>query len=157
MFRSDAIDRAVPALAAASARTSAMLTQLLGTMPGPQGARTRAGMRAAQWGRVHGLAVLAIDGMLDALLAAEGKTCRLMRWWRMRCARHHGYRQKLAGAQKGGACPAPQRGREGPDPVRDTGAQSCPARLKAAAWWLPVHAGFLFDLFGRLRSARSSP
>ncbi|SAY48592.1 Bacterial regulatory proteins, tetR family [Komagataeibacter rhaeticus] len=77
MFRSDAIDRAVPALAAASARTSAMLTQLLGTMPGPQGARTRAGMRAAQWGRVHGLAVLAIDGMLDALLAAEGEDLSL--------------------------------------------------------------------------------
>ncbi|MCE2563690.1 TetR/AcrR family transcriptional regulator [Komagataeibacter sp. FNDCF1] len=77
MFRSDAIDRTEPGLVHASARTSAMLTQLIGSLPGPHAARTRAGTRAALWGRVHGLAVLAIDGQLDALPSLEGQSMSL--------------------------------------------------------------------------------
>ncbi|MBE7619482.1 TetR family transcriptional regulator [Komagataeibacter sp. FXV2] len=72
MFRSDAIDRGLPALAQASGRTSDMLTQVIGAMKEPHAARTRAGTRAALWGRVHGLAVLAVDGFLDMLLARDG-------------------------------------------------------------------------------------
>ncbi len=72
MFRSDAIDRSTPALALASSRTSAMLTQVIEGMQERQASHTCAGTRAALWGRVHGLAVLAIDGFLDRLLASEG-------------------------------------------------------------------------------------
>lgn len=72
MFRKDVIDRKNPHLAAALAKTSAMLTQLVEDLNGQHPAHTRAGARAALWAKVHGLAVLAIDGLLEALLAREG-------------------------------------------------------------------------------------
>mgnify|MGYP000868083592 CR=1 FL=1 len=77
MFRSDAIDRKEPDLAAASARTSAMLTQLIGSLEGPLLSQTRAGIRAALWGKVHGLAVLAVDGLLEPLLTFDGEEMSL--------------------------------------------------------------------------------
>ncbi|MBE7728365.1 TetR/AcrR family transcriptional regulator [Komagataeibacter sp. FXV3] len=77
MFRSDVIDRGDTALAAASARTSHMLTQLIDNMADHQPQRTRSGTRAAHWGKVHGLAVLAIDGLLDALLSSQGEEMSL--------------------------------------------------------------------------------
>ncbi|GAL98714.1 MULTISPECIES: TetR/AcrR family transcriptional regulator [Acetobacteraceae] len=73
MFRSDVIDRNEPALAAARARTSGMLTRLIDSLGGQQPQRTQAGTRAALWGKVHGLAVLAIDGFLDVLLSSQGE------------------------------------------------------------------------------------
>ncbi|KAA8386372.1 TetR/AcrR family transcriptional regulator [Acetobacter sp. DmW_136] len=73
MFRSDVIDRKDPHLAAAAAKTSAMLTQCVGDLKGKHSAHTRAGARAALWAKVHGLAVLAIDGLLEALLTREGE------------------------------------------------------------------------------------
>ncbi|GAN96007.1 transcriptional regulator TetR [Komagataeibacter europaeus NBRC 3261] len=77
MFRSDVIDRGDRALAAASARTSHMLTRLIGNMTDHQPQRTRSGIRAAHWGKVHGLAVLAIDGLLDPLLSSQGEDMSL--------------------------------------------------------------------------------
>lgn len=73
MFRSDMIDRDTPALAVARARASQMLTQLIDSLESPQPQRTQAGTRAALWGKVHGLAVLAIDGYLEVLLSSQGK------------------------------------------------------------------------------------
>ncbi|AQS85580.1 MAG: TetR/AcrR family transcriptional regulator [Acetobacter aceti] len=73
MFRSDVIDRADPALVASSDRTSRMFTQLIDELAERQPQQTEAGTRAALWGKVHGLAVLAIDGLLDALLTSRGE------------------------------------------------------------------------------------
>ncbi|NHO19409.1 TetR-like C-terminal domain-containing protein [Acetobacter oeni] len=71
MFRSDAIDRNHPRLSAAQNRTSAMLTQVAETSGQTQGPHTHTGLKAALWGKVHGLAVLAIDGLLAPLLQDE--------------------------------------------------------------------------------------
>lgn len=73
MFRSDLIDRSDPALAMAADRTSRMFTQLIDDLEDRLPQKTRAGTRAALWGKVHGLAVLAIDGLLDALLTSRGE------------------------------------------------------------------------------------
>lgn len=72
MFRLDLIDRKQSCLAAASAKTSTLLTQLIDTLEEPSANRTAIGRRAALWAKVHGLAVLAIDGLLDALLSTQG-------------------------------------------------------------------------------------
>ncbi|MFT8719588.1 TetR/AcrR family transcriptional regulator [Acetobacter sp.] len=71
MFRSDVLDRQDPAFAAASARTSAILTQLVDEVRPAQIGRSHAATRAALWGKVHGLAVLAVDGFLEILLTNE--------------------------------------------------------------------------------------
>lgn len=73
MFRSDVTDRTDPALATAAARTSRILTRLVDHLQAHQPQRTCAGTRAALWGKVHGLAVLAIDGFLDAMLSSQGE------------------------------------------------------------------------------------
>ncbi|GCE82664.1 TetR family transcriptional regulator [Komagataeibacter diospyri] len=77
MFRSDVIDRKDPILATASTRTSRMLTLLIDNLKDHPPQRTRTGTRAAHWGKVHGLAVLAIDGFLDVLLSSQGEDMSL--------------------------------------------------------------------------------
>ncbi|WP_308718797.1 TetR/AcrR family transcriptional regulator [Komagataeibacter xylinus] len=69
MFRSDAVDSDHPALATASAGAFARLAALPASdQPGisPEAAM------ACLWAKVHGLAVLAIDGLLAALIRHSG-------------------------------------------------------------------------------------
>ncbi|GAJ30481.1 TetR/AcrR family transcriptional regulator [Acidomonas methanolica] len=67
MFRSDAIDRQDPGLRAASGRAFACLAGLAQATPGAD----RAAMMVGLWGKVHGVATLAIDGMLSGLIPAD--------------------------------------------------------------------------------------
>lgn len=78
MFAADLTDRADPALAAALER----LSRLTGSGLQALHAETQE-LRTLSWAAVHGLAILAIDGRVDALLdGAEtpaDKACRLTR------------------------------------------------------------------------------
>lgn len=65
MFRSDAIDPDHPALATASAGAFARLAALPAS--DQSGISLEAAM-ASLWAKVHGLAVLAIDGLLAPLI-----------------------------------------------------------------------------------------
>ncbi|WP_408901913.1 TetR/AcrR family transcriptional regulator [Novacetimonas pomaceti] len=72
MFRSDAIDRDHGQLARASARAFSCLAALAdGGRAGPPGASSRAAVMAGLWGKVHGLAVLATDGLLSPLVGTK--------------------------------------------------------------------------------------
>ncbi|GBQ46513.1 TetR/AcrR family transcriptional regulator [Komagataeibacter sucrofermentans] len=71
MFRSDAINRTDAHLVTASERAFRRLAALPG--PGESGT-TQAATMAARWGKAHGLAVLAIDGLLLPL-TNNGDTC----------------------------------------------------------------------------------
>ncbi|GBQ16210.1 TetR/AcrR family transcriptional regulator [Swaminathania salitolerans] len=68
MFRSDAIDRQDPALRAASERAFARLAGL-SAEAAPE---ARAATMIALWGKVHGVAVLATDGLLGGIAAESG-------------------------------------------------------------------------------------
>jgi len=67
MFRSDAIDRQDERLRAASSRAFACLSGLAQATHTEDRAATMIGL----WGKVHGVAVLAIDGMLAGIAATD--------------------------------------------------------------------------------------
>ena len=68
MFRRTMLDFSIPALAEASACAFATLETLAGQAPDDGSSPAR---MAGLWGRVHGLAVLAIDGMLIPFLGDD--------------------------------------------------------------------------------------
>lgn len=78
MFRSDLLDMSRPRLAAAAGAAFGLLRQA-SDRPAADVAGTlaEAGQRAANWALVHGLAVLAIEGQLDAIQARVVPPCSL--------------------------------------------------------------------------------
>ncbi|ATJ92039.1 hypothetical protein HK16_00605 [Acetobacter senegalensis] len=69
MFRGDAIDRSDPAFAGAAGDSFALLGTWAGTSGNAAGFAPQIA-EAVMWGKVHGLAILAIDGLLTPLVQA---------------------------------------------------------------------------------------
>nr|WP_294914265.1 TetR/AcrR family transcriptional regulator [uncultured Neokomagataea sp.] len=66
MFRNDSIDRTTPDLQNASEKALSCLADLPSDTP-PSSPLDKAAQMASAWAKVHGLAILAIDGQLQAL------------------------------------------------------------------------------------------
>ncbi|MGO2958945.1 MAG: TetR/AcrR family transcriptional regulator [Acetobacter sp.] len=71
MFRSDAIDGTQPGFRQVAQRAFSILEKKATTADGASTDAAASALQAARWAQVHGLAVLALDGLLDPFVERE--------------------------------------------------------------------------------------